>query len=138
MKLSEKVKALLKSKDLKITPARQAIVEAFFKAKKPLHVGNLKKIKGLEETNESSFYRNIQKLIDAEILHMVPSSEEHKLYELIAENKHHHHIVCTKCKEVSCLTDCTIGSQLSKMAAKAGFTVSSHSLELYGLCRSCQ
>lgn len=138
MKTIDRVNALLKAKNLKVTVARQDILSLFFDSKKPLHVGDLKKKNSLKEVNESSLYRNIQKLIEADIIQEVPSSGDFKLYEIIAANKHHHHIACTKCKEVQCLTDCTIGHQLKAMAAKIGFEVSSHSLELFGLCPKCQ
>ncbi|BDR55013.1 transcriptional repressor [Bombiscardovia apis] len=66
---------------------------------------------------------------------------EHKgtqLYRLCAaQRRHHHHLVCEACGK-------TVEIQpphedwLRSVAAAQGFTVSSHTLEVYGLCPDCQ
>lgn len=66
---------------------------------------------------------------------------EHKgsrLYRLCAaQRRHHHHLVCEACGK-------TIEIQppredwLRSVASAQGFTVYSHTLEVYGLCAECQ
>jgi Fe2+ or Zn2+ uptake regulation protein len=92
----------------------------------------------LKNLDESSIYRNISKLLEAKIIHEVPSSGDTKFYEILNPEDHHHHITCTQCDTISCLHDCMIDEQISKMAKKVGFAIDGHTLELYGTCKKCQ
>ena len=51
---------------------------------------------------------------------------------------HHDHVVCTKCGKVEEFYDEIIEEQQKKAAEKLGFTISDHSLYIYGLCADCQ
>lgn len=61
----------------------------------------------------------------------------HSVFEMMAED-HHDHIVCTKCSRVEEFYDEIIEKQQEKAAKKLGFTISDHSLYIYGLCEDCQ
>ena len=135
----DEIKAILKAHGLRITQAREQIFAQYLISKKPLSIFDFKKKKVFSNWDESSIYRNITKLEEAGLIQTVPSSKDIKLYELAPkkDHHHHHHIVCTNCESVLCLTDCSIDEQLKKMAAKVGFTVKGHTLELTGLCKKC-
>ncbi len=51
---------------------------------------------------------------------------------------HHDHIVCTKCGRVEEFFDEVIEQQQRAQAAKLNFSISDHSLCIYGLCANCQ
>ena len=51
---------------------------------------------------------------------------------------HHDHIVCTKCGKVEEFMDEIIEQRQQLVAREKGFTVSDHSLYIYGLCKDCQ
>ena len=131
---------LLKDSGLRVTKAREQVLSEYIKSAKPLSIYDFKKKKIFETWNESSLYRNMTKLEEADLIRQVPSAQDFKLYEINSETPrhHHHHIVCTECKSVGCLTSCGIGTSLKKMADEVGFEVAGHTLELYGVCNKCQ
>jgi Fur family ferric uptake transcriptional regulator len=59
------------------------------------------------------------------------------VFEMTPED-HHDHVVCTKCGKVEEFYDEVIEEQQKKAAEKLGFTISDHSLYIYGLCANCQ
>jgi Fur family ferric uptake transcriptional regulator len=61
----------------------------------------------------------------------------HSVFEMTPED-HHDHIVCTKCGRVEEFYDEVIEKQQRAQAAKFNFTISDHSLYIYGLCANCQ
>lgn len=52
--------------------------------------------------------------------------------------KHHDHIVCMKCGKVDEFTDEIIEEQQKRIADKLGYTLTDHSLYLYGFCNQCK
>ena len=61
----------------------------------------------------------------------------HSVFEIDTVD-HHDHIVCNKCGRVEEFYDEVIENQQEKIAKKAGFKITDHSLYLYGLCADCQ
>ena len=59
------------------------------------------------------------------------------VFELNREG-HHDHIVCVVCGKVEEFFDDVIESQQIKVADSRGFTITDHSLTLYGKCPECQ
>ena len=59
------------------------------------------------------------------------------VFELNREG-HHDHIVCVICGKVEEFFDDVIESQQIKVADSKGFTITDHSLTLYGKCPECQ
>lgn len=59
------------------------------------------------------------------------------IFELTSTD-HHDHIVCNGCGLVEEFFDQVIESQQEKIAEKYGFTITDHSMYLYGLCAACQ
>lgn len=61
----------------------------------------------------------------------------HSVFEL-DNGRHHDHLVCVKCGEVEEFVDPVIEERQKEIAKKAGYTISDHSLNIYGSCHSCQ
>jgi Fur family ferric uptake transcriptional regulator len=60
-----------------------------------------------------------------------------KKYELGAKD-HHDHIICTKCGSISEFVDEEIESRQKKIAEELGFVMQEHSMQIYGICKTCQ
>ncbi|MFT8704297.1 Fur family transcriptional regulator [Bifidobacterium aquikefiricola] len=60
-----------------------------------------------------------------------------QLFRMCDDPTHHHHLVCTKCGKTVEIEP-PDETWLRKTAAAHGFTVSSHTLEMFGLCEDCQ
>jgi Fe2+ or Zn2+ uptake regulation protein len=54
------------------------------------------------------------------------------------EPVHHHHVICTNCGRATEIEDVGIGNLLEAVRRETGYDVSSHRLELFGLCPVCQ
>jgi Fur family ferric uptake transcriptional regulator len=61
----------------------------------------------------------------------------HSVFEL-NEGRHHDHILCLKCGRVDEFMDETIEQRQRDIAAKFGYTMTDHSLTIYGVCPECQ
>lgn len=132
---------LLKSKNLKVTPTRVAILEIFNNTKTPLDAKTLwtkvKKDKSVKDTNEATVYRTISSFEEEGILKKVDLRKDSVYFELKTE--HHHHIVCTNCDTVEDFENLEVEKVLSRIAAKSSKfkNIKDHSLELFGLCKVC-
>lgn len=130
----------LKSKGHRITKARKAIIGIFENEKMPLSVGELgaKLKKQRIKVNKTTLYREIDFLQSQKIITEINLGEDKKRYE-IADNAHHHHLVCLNCKKVD---DIDLQNDLSKQEVQIkktkNFKVINHSLEFFGLCKNCQ
>jgi Fur family ferric uptake transcriptional regulator len=56
----------------------------------------------------------------------------------LSPDEHHDHMVCTKCGVVVEFVDEIIEQRQQEAAANMGFSISDHSLYIYGLCAKCQ
>lgn len=56
----------------------------------------------------------------------------------IDQGQHHDHILCVKCGRVDEFIDNTIEERQRKIAAEKGYTMTDHSLYIYGICPKCQ
>ena len=51
---------------------------------------------------------------------------------------HHDHILCLKCNRIEEFADPVIEERQAEIAKQAGFTMTDHSLYIYGICDSCR
>jgi Fur family transcriptional regulator, ferric uptake regulator len=90
-----------------------------------------------EHVGLATVYRQLSSLAQGGSVDMI----EHKgtrLYRLCsAQRRHHHHLVCEKCGKTIEIEPPS-EDWLQSVAAVQGFTVSSHTLEVYGICADCQ
>lgn len=56
----------------------------------------------------------------------------------LAAGEHHDHLVCVRCGRVTEFVDETIEERQRTIAARNGFTMTDHSLIVYGVCAGCQ
>ena len=90
-----------------------------------------------EDVGLATVYRVLTQFESAGLVMRHHFEGGHSVFEMNSET-HHDHIVCTKCGIVQEFID-EIIEQRQLAAAKAhGFTVSDHSLNIYGLCQNCQ
>ncbi len=54
------------------------------------------------------------------------------------EPAHHHHAICTACGRSLDVEDLGLAEVLGEIGRRSGFRVTTHRLELFGLCATCQ
>lgn len=130
------MKQMLIDKKLKVTPARIMILKVLKSLSKPaqpsdIHTRVSKKIK----IDLATTYRNLQKLEEANIIKSVYLHDNQTRFEM---NDHHHHLVCTKCNSIEEYKDCKLDTAIENLKINFGFSANSHSLEFFGVCKTCQ
>ena len=61
----------------------------------------------------------------------------HSVFEL-NEGAHHDHILCVSCGRIEEFVDEIIEERQEKIADRLGFSMTDHSLYIYGVCPRCQ
>jgi Fur family ferric uptake transcriptional regulator len=92
------IQELIKNKNIKLTTARVAILEILKKAKKPLSYEDIKSDISMDK---ATFYRNISKFEEEELLNSFESNDKKRYFEL--KRKPHAHFVCISCNGVECI-----------------------------------
>lgn len=132
------IKKAIKNNGFRVTKARGAIIELFYKSTHPISaqeiLQNLHNIKLL--VNKTTVYRELKFLINQDIIKSAQLSPEVVSYELL-DRDHHHHIVCNNCGKVE---DVVLSTEkfLDDVKKQTSFALHSHSLEFYGHCSTCK
>ncbi len=124
------------------TSGRRALVAFLLTAGRPVDMAEITAASPGLPT--SSVYRNLVVLEHAGAVTRYPGAGGgHARYELSEELVgHHHHLVCSRCGRIEDdpvppEVDAGLSTLLDAVAARTGFTVTDHRLELRGLCQRC-
>lgn len=135
---SMKTKQVLQNAHLKVTHARQVLLDYFISEKRPVAadeiIGYLEKKQC--DTDKATVYRIIEAFYDKGIVNKVEFGEGKFRYEIAGAE--HHHLVCERCGKIEDFSDCNIEELEKDIAKKKKFLVKRHSLEFYGVCTQCQ
>ncbi|PCJ51070.1 MAG: ferric iron uptake transcriptional regulator [Gammaproteobacteria bacterium] len=130
----------LKKAGLKITHPRVKILQILESCEKR-HISAEEVYKLLlaadEEVGLATVYRVLTQFEAAEIVTRHHFEGNHSVFEL-ESGEHHDHLVCVSCGKVEEFQDEVIEERQIQLAKSRGFTLTDHSLYLYGKCPSCQ
>lgn len=85
----------------------------------------------------ATVYRVLTQFEEAKLVVRHNFSEGHSVFEL-DHGEHHDHLVCIKCGNVEEFVDSVIEERQRYVAKNAGYTITDHSLNIYGVCKKCQ
>jgi Fur family ferric uptake transcriptional regulator len=136
----KKNKALseLRGRGLKATTARIAVLSAIAATEgyfTPQQLHKLMIHKG-DKIGLVTVYRSLSALKNAGLVCQIENNSNSHTY-VRRTGAHHHHLVCRSCARVIEFDGCELESLTRKLAAKTGFVIQGHTLELQGFCRSC-
>lgn len=125
---------------LKDTPQRRLILRYFLE-----HDGHL----GAEEfyyilrdagvaVGQATVYRTLKLLCASGLAKEVNFGDGVTRFEVAYGNKHHDHLICEVCNANIEVLDEEIEALQRMLAARYGYTLTSHSLYLYGICPNCK
>lgn len=113
---------LLDNTNLKLTTARVAILELLTKAHRPLCYEDIKdKLK----MDKATFYRNIIKFEDENIINSFESNDKKRYYEI--HKSPHAHFICSSCSKIECIKEQSI--------SLPGYSI--ENIIIKGICPSC-
>lgn len=132
------ISARLKARGLKHSAVRDLVLEEFIRARSHVSIEQLlERVRArVPATGYSTVYRTLRLLVDEGHATARDFGGAQTLFEP-ADKRHHDHIVCLSCGQVREFEDQAIEARQEQAARRLGFRITSHRLELYGLCSSC-
>lgn len=125
---------------LRSTEQRRIVTEMFFASDGHLSIEELLDKVRVEEPKigYATVYRTLKLLKECDLAFERHFGDGVSRYEVAWEDEHHDHLICTDCEKIIEFEDNAIEVLQHDVAARHGFTLSRHKLELYGLCPDCQ
>ena len=135
----DRFERFLHRKDLRLTEARAAIVEAALARTGHYPIEDLiadLKQRGIRGS-KATVYRTLPLLAEAGILQPAIIAGDQKSYETTFGRGHHDHLLCTGCGQIVEFEFEAFEILQRDVAAKHGFRLSAHYHELVGTCPTC-
>jgi Fur family transcriptional regulator, ferric uptake regulator len=126
---------------LKVTSPRMYILEILEKAgKQQLHMSAEDVYQRLLQLSEdvglATVYRVLTQFEAAGLVNKLNFEGGRSVFEL-NQGLHHDHLVCVKCGKIIEFVDELIEERQKSIAAREKFTMTDHSLNIYGVCHTC-
>lgn len=129
----------LKEAGLKITTPRVKVLQ-IFEQSVVRHLSAEDVYKALldmgEEVGLATVYRVLTQFEATGLIHRHNFEGGHSVFEL-SQGDHHDHLVCMQCGWIEEFVDELIEQRQKIIAERAGFKITEHVLNLYGLCLRC-
>lgn len=132
----DKFKQTLKQAGYSVTKSRMTVFGAL-QGPKPKTMHELtESLNGV--IDRASVYRSVNLFEKLGVVNRIQHGWKYRIELSDSFVPHHHHMTCTNCQRVISFDE-SAGFELmiEKIAAKNGFSMKSHNLEIYGLCAIC-
>jgi Fur family ferric uptake transcriptional regulator len=119
----DNIKELIEDKNIKLTNSRKSILEVLANSSKPLCY---EEIKISINMDKATFYRNITKFEDENVINSFESNDKKRYFEIKKSN--HAHFICTNCSKIECIHE------------ELNFKLVKHKIEniiIKGICPKC-
>ena len=137
----DELKKIVKQKGLKYTEQREIVLSILLHAKDHLTAeevyNEIKKEYPESNIGIATVYRALSFLEEVDLITSITFGTDGKKYESNAKS-HHDHLICTSCGKIIEFIDDEIEKRQDKIAKKNKFKITSHSMQLYGTCDTCQ
>jgi len=140
-KIIDELKKIVKQKGLKYTEQREIVLSILLHAKEHLTAeevyNEIKKEHKDSNIGIATVYRALSFLEEVDLIASIAFGTDGKKYESNSKS-HHDHLICTTCGKIIEFIDDEIEKRQEKIAKKNKFKITSHSMQLYGSCETCQ
>ena len=137
----DELKKIVKLKGLKYTEQREIVLSVLLDAQDHLTAEEVYNEIKKEHTDSNigiaTVYRALSFLEEVDLITSIAFGTDGKKYESNAKS-HHDHLICTNCGKIIEFIDDEIEKRQDKIAKKNKFKITSHSMQLYGTCETCQ
>ncbi len=126
--------------NLKITKQRRTVLKIFLECKNHVSVEELYNIvlKTEPKIGLATVYRTLALLTKSGLALEMDFGDGQKRYESSYKSTHHDHMVCTECGEILEFNHPLIEKYQEEVAIQKNFKITSHKLDLFGLCQDCK
>jgi Fur family ferric uptake transcriptional regulator len=126
----------LKSKELKFTPKRRAILKEIFSFRGHFNVDQLYERLG-RQISRATIYRTLSLLVKSGLIEEIFRCLDKTSYEHIFGYPHHDHMLCIKCGKVIEFREDKIEKLQKAVCERYNFKSVEHRLVIKGYCREC-
>ena len=91
-----------------------------------------------ESVGLATVYRHLQRMADAGAVDAVQGGDDELVYRVCGSVRHHHHLVCRRCRRSTELESAEVERWAARQAEQRGYTDVEHTVELFGTCESCR
>ena len=129
----------LKEKNLRVTPHRLAVLSVIANYSEPLTVQAIfDTLRKKYSIDQATIYRNLLSLHEVGLLRRLDFNHGHAHYEL-ETGAPSSQFVCNKCETIEKLEAKEIDEVIKRISKKSKKfkTLSSHTIEIYGICKQC-
>jgi len=125
---------------LRSTEQRRLVTEMFFATSEHLSIEDLLDRVRVEEPKigYATVYRTLKLLKECGLAFERHFGDGVSRYEVAWANEHHDHLICIECEKIVEFEDGDIEELQHGVAARLGFSLVRHKLELYGVCADCR
>lgn len=141
MKKHRDLVSILKAKNLRLTPARKALIQLILDNKsKQLSLQDIYDYLGItvHGVNRSSVYRNLELLKKLDIIQELNLPKKGKVFQYIFDKDVHHFYICKTCGKASRGNKELFGKIEKALKDIRGFSRANLSMVFYGLCDKCK
>ena len=126
--------------NLKITSQRRVVLKTFLDSEKHVSVEELYNAISKTESKIglATVYRTLALLTKSGLASEMDFGDGQKRYEHCYMHEHHDHMVCTECGKIIEFNHPLIEKFQEEVATQNGFTITSHKLDLIGICGDCK
>ncbi len=126
--------------NLKITSQRRAVLDAFINSENHVSAEDLYKLVTENEPKIglATVYRTLALFTQSGLATELDFGDGQKRYEHKYMHSHHDHMICTECGKIIEFHDPLIEKFQEDAAARNNFTITSHKLDIFGICSQCQ
>lgn len=131
-----RLKEELRNRGYKLTKQRELLLDVLAEIKGPATAQELFKqvVKKNPTVNFSTVYRNLEMLVEEELVLRLELGREASYYELKWSNdEHYHHLICKSCGKIQKTDFCPF----NHMPPNQDFVPVEHRFEIYGFCKGC-
>lgn len=135
----EELESMVKEAGLRVTSHRMLILETVTKVRQPITVYELvDTLRKKENIDQATVYRNLNSLHEAGLLRRLDFNHGHAHYEL-ETGRASHQLVCSTCETIEKIEGVSVDGAIQKMLKKSKQfkKTTTHSIEIYGLCKRC-
>ena len=126
--------------NLKITKQRRSVLKIFLECENHVSVEELYNIvlKTEPKIGLATVYRTLALLTKSGLALEMDFGDGQKRYESSFRSLHHDHMVCTECGKILEFNHPLIEKYQEEVAKQKNFKITSHKLDLFGLCQDCK
>ncbi|HHW98991.1 MAG TPA: transcriptional repressor [Firmicutes bacterium] len=138
-KMVTDIRALLKEKNLRLTPQREAVLRILLDCQEHLTAEDIYDRTRAEypEIGLATIYRALELFEELGLVSKLDFGDGGRRYES-ALDKDHHHLICMDCGQIAEFNEDLLDELQETIARESGFRILNHSLRFFGYCSKCK